>query len=189
MLIGILIILLGFLCASVVIRFLPEHPARFKAAAAAVVASVLTAAGAYWLVSLMPPRWPAAVFVVMISVVVVPAFVSIGIRRITYARFGLTVYGLLPVPALDVTVSQKGILWFRPKNHLAELPEIQRLLPDGVEVLVIGTGWYEGMHVDETISELEDVDVRIQPTPEAFRVFNRLQSEGKRVVLFAHSTC
>ena len=90
---------------------------------------------------------------------------------------------------LDVTVNKHGILWFRPKSHLVTISEVRSLIDGDVEVLVISTGWDGIMTVEDAVSDLKNVDVRILKTPDAFRIFNELKSAGRKVVLLAHSTC
>jgi hypothetical protein len=109
--------------------------------------------------------------------------------RISYARFGLTVYGLIPVPTLDLTVGPRGGLWFRDKSHSLSLQEVEHLLSPEVETLIVGTGWEGGMHVSSAIRELSGIEIRVLRTPAAFELFNAYRSEGKTVVLIAHSTC
>jgi len=109
--------------------------------------------------------------------------------RMTYWRFGFSVYGLVPVPVLDITIGPNGGLWFRDKSHFVSLDEVQRLLTPDVEVLLIGVGWDSAARVDPAIEELRGPEVRVLPTPSAFESFNRCVSERRKVVLIAHSTC
>ena len=109
--------------------------------------------------------------------------------RVTYARFGLTVYGIITVPVLDITVGPHGSLWFRDKSHYVSIDELRPLLSYDVEVLVIGIGWHSAVRVDPAIQEMEGLEVRVLPTPAAFDLFNKYVAEGTVVVLVAHSTC
>ena len=108
---------------------------------------------------------------------------------ITYARFGLVVYGIIPVPALDVTIGPRGALWFRDKSHLITREEIDDLISPEVEVVIIGTGWQGGARVEPSVKEIEGPEIRIELTPDAYELYNRLKKEGRVVVLLAHSTC
>ncbi len=127
--------------------------------------------------------------VVLIALVLAPALSMIVPGRVTYARFGLTVYGLIPVPMLDITISRHGMLGFRDKSHFIALDEIRPLLTPDVRVLVIGTGWDGMAQVDPAIANSLGIEVCILRTPQAFELFNHYRSEGHRVVLVAHSTC
>ncbi len=110
--------------------------------------------------------------------------------RISYSRFGLTVYGLVPIPTLDITVNQRGALWFRPKTHLILREEIASLLEPDTEVVVIGIGWNRIARVEaDALPVGSKVELKVLSTPEAFLLFNSLKSQGRRVVLIAHSTC
>ena len=109
--------------------------------------------------------------------------------RVLHARFGLTVYGLVPVPGLDVVVRSNGVLWFRDKTHRVTAAEVRRYLTSDTEEVVIGTGWHGVVEVDADVRGLAGRKVHILKTPDAFRLYNRLRSEGRRVLLIAHSTC
>ena len=110
--------------------------------------------------------------------------------RISYSRFGLTVYGLVPIPTLDITVNQRGVLWFRPKTHLILREEIVSLLEPDTEVVVIGIGWDRIARVEaDALPVASKVELRVLSTHEAFHLFNSLKAQGRRVVLIAHSTC
>lgn len=114
---------------------------------------------------------------------------SLAYGRVIYSRFGFTLYGLVPVPALDVTVDSRGLLWFRVKSHLITLEEVSSLLDGDVRVVIIGIGWDSAARVEDGVRQLPNRDVRVLPTPEAFELFNRLSNEGEQVVLLAHTTC
>jgi len=109
--------------------------------------------------------------------------------RITYSRFGMSVYGLIPIPALDITVNSSGKLWFRDKSHYLSLEEVNPLLSSDVKVLVIGIGWHSRVEVDPAIKQLEGIEIIILSTPDAFDTFNEKKLGGESVVLVAHSTC
>jgi len=109
--------------------------------------------------------------------------------QITHSRFGLTVYGCIPIPILDITVGPSGCLWLRDKSHFIALEEVQALLSPEVEIVVIGIGWNDAVKVDEAIGKLENIQIEILTTPDAFEAYNQYKSEGKKVVLIVHSTC
>jgi len=160
--------------------------------AAAGLAGV-TAIGAVWYVFLRivrdRRRLVLAFTVILALLVIVPPVSMWYPGRITYARFGLTVYGAVPVPFFDVTVDRHGILGFRDKTHSLTLDEITPLIGDGVEMLVIGTGWEGRVKVDPEVAALAGVTVHVCRTPDAFDLYNKFIREGKKVVLIAHTTC
>jgi hypothetical protein len=150
-----------------------------------------TAFAAGYLLSRLPDTRAsrAAVLAAAGAVAILPPLSTLYPSRITYARFGATVFGLLPIPALDITVGPRGGLGFREKSHRVTRAEVEGLIGPGVEIVVIGTGWDGVVTVDADVRRIPGVDVRALPTPEAYRLYNRLRSEGRRVVLLAHSTC
>lgn len=183
---------LSLMVAGIVCAYLTEYGAtRFLLAAA--VASAGIAAGAVvsvFVSRLCRTRCRTALVVALVALLLlVPLASTVYPGRVTYARFGLTVYGLIPVPNFDITVGPGGGLWFRDKSHLVSYDEVRRLVSPGVEALVIGIGWDSAVRVDPAIRAMDGLEVQILPTPEAFELFNRYRSEGRKVVLLAHSTC
>lgn len=191
-LVGLVSLALSLMAAGIVYTYLTEYGARRILLAVAIVA---TGAGvgvvAYLLMSRHCRRNRCAVIVVALLVLLLLApLASMAYPgTVTHSRFGLTVYGIVPVPALDISVGPHGGLWFRDKSHFISIDEVQPLLAPDVEVLVIGIGWHSAVRVDPAIEELEGVEVHILPTPEAFDLFNSIVSTGRKVALIAHSTC
>jgi len=105
--------------ALIVHAYLPEHSGAPILSLLLMVASLPASLVAYRLVSRLPgsPGIRRAVIIGLVAIVGVPLLASPFIHKITYARFGFTVYGLLPIPALDITVNRNGLLWFREKTH------------------------------------------------------------------------
>ncbi len=116
-------------------------------------------------------------------------FASLSIGQTSYQRFGFTLYGAIPIPVFDITVTSDGRLWFRDKNHLIKVDEVRSLLDSEVKVVVIGTGWDEVAKVEPGMENLVGVSVEILSTEKAFQRYNLLKSEGVRVALLAHTTC
>ncbi len=190
-LVGLAWLSAALLVAGVVLAYLTEYGSRRFLIAAAVAAGGLLAAGAVYY---LPARRlqgsrAAAMAAALLLLLLVPLLSTIWPGRVTQARFGLTVYGLIPVPALDITVGHHGLFWFRDKSHHVALGEVQSLLSDDTEVVIIGIGWHSAVMVDPAVRSLAGYQVHILPTPEAFELYNRCVSLGKRVVLLAHTTC
>ncbi len=180
------------LASGVILAYLTEYGTRRIAAAAVIAALGLGLAIAGHVLVLKTARRAGsapAIVVLVLVLVLAPVLSMFYPGRISHARFGLTVYGLIPVPSLDITIGAHGGLWFRDKSHWISLQEVQPLLTEDVDVLVIGTGWQDMARVDPAIHELEGVEIHSLPTPQAFELFNRYRSEGKRVVIIAHATC
>jgi len=95
----------------------------------------------FWLIATLPDKKSVRILGVALTLFVLATpWISSRIGRISYSRFGLTVYGLVPIPVLDITVNQRGVLWFRPKTHLILREEVARLLERDTEFVIIGIG-------------------------------------------------
>ena len=175
--------------AAVVWRFLSGHSMARPIAVGIGVVGLALAALTTWSLWRAPSRRLRNSLIAVGILLVASVCISFAYGRITFSRFGFTAYGLIPIPALDVTIDSDGILGFRVKSHQITLEEVQPLLGEDVQVVVIGIGWDSVAKVEESVRRLPGYDVRVLPTGEAFELFNRLVSEGERVVLLAHTTC
>ncbi len=192
LLIALISLALSILVAGILYTYLTEYGARRILLAAVIVAVGLgVGIAAYLLVSKHCTRKRCTVIIIalLVALLLVPLASMAYPGTVLYSQFGLTVYGLVPVPVLDITIGPHGGLWFRDKSHFISLDEVQPLLSPGVEVLVIGIGWHSAVRVDPAIEALEGVEIHILPTPQAYDLFNRYVSAGRRVTLIAHSTC
>lgn len=188
---GALLASVSLLIAGVVWAYLTEYgPRRIVVAAVVAGAGLLAGLLGYLLVSRSCRTGRCLALVALVVVLLLaPLGSMVYPRKVTYARFGLTVYGLIPVPVLDVTVGPHGGLRFRDKSHYnIALEELNRLLTPEVEVVVIGIGWDSAARVGPAIAALEGPEVHILPPPEAFARYNQAISVGRVAVLIAHST-
>lgn len=172
-------------------RYLPLSTERWPLTLGCLTIGVLSAAALNWIVMQLPNkigvRWVSTFF--FVAIVLIP-MLSTARPRITYSRFGLTVYGVIPVPVLDVTVNQYGILWFRPKTHQITRAELDAIISPSVEIIIVGIGWDSiAQLTDEAKLVAKTMDLRVLPTGDAFALFNELKAQGRRVALIAHSTC
>jgi len=74
-------------------------------------------------------------------------------------------------------------------SHRISLAEARYVFEDGARLLIIGTGQYGLVHLDDEARRFFDEQscrVRLLPTPEAIRAWNK--AEGKVIGLF-HVTC
>ncbi len=189
---GGVMVALSLATAGIVYAYLTEYgESRLTVAALVVAVGIGIAAAIYLLASKYCRSTRSAIIILSLlaAMLLIPLLSMVYPGRVTYARFGLTVYGIIPVPVLDITVGSNGMLWFRDKSHFISASEVQPLLSPEVKVLVIGTGWNNVLKVDPAILDIEGVEVHILPTPAAIDLFNRCVSEGRKVVLVAHSTC
>ena len=193
--VGLAVFALSALAAGVVIAYMTEYgQRRIVAAIGIAVVGAAVAVMAYLLVTraCKSKKCSLAILTLIVVLLLAPVLSMFHPGKITHARFGLTVYGTIPVPSLDVTVGSDGVLWFRDKSHHMSIEEVTALLSPDTEVVVIGTGWHGAVQVDPAVQNIERVDgivVYIQRTPEAFALFNELKAQGRKVVLIAHSTC
>jgi hypothetical protein len=191
--VSLLALVAGVAYAAATYVFLPDSEIRLPLTAGLLLLG-LAGFGLVHIVSTKLTKRRAGQLIVpliLIALVLAPPLSMLWPGTITWATFGFTLYGAIPVPALDVIVNQDGILWFREKTHRITLDEVVRITGDGsdVEVLVIGTGWDQVATVEPEVLALPEIRVMILRTKEAFDLFNQLKKEGKRVVLFAHTTC
>lgn len=191
-LVSIALFAVSVLVAGIVWAYLTEYgEQRIVAAVAIAVVGASAAVVAYLLVvrCCKSTRCSLVIVSLLAVLLLVPTLSMFYPGKVTYSRFGLTVYGVIPVPTLDITVSPGGFLWFRDKSHFISIEEVEPLLSPDVEILVIGTGWHGAVRVDPAVQEIEGIEVHILRTPAAFELFNEFVSSGRRVVLIAHSTC
>lgn len=192
-LLRIVVLLLGVAGSACAYIFLPGSPYRTALAIGAVLAGLIATGLLHLLLSRVAREGPARVVLPLVLAVLLALF-PLSMQwpgEILLAQEGLTVYGIVPVPALDVVVRADGWLWFREKGHELSRAEIDRLVGElrPTDTVVIGTGWKEQLVVDPLIHMLPCTSVLIVRTPEAFELFNQLRREGKRVILIAHTTC
>ena len=190
-------VLAGFLAiisivtSWIVFSFLPVSPERLTMTAGCFVIGIVCSLVLYTVITnLADKHWVRVTCCLLFTIFVLIPIASAIVPRITYSRFGFTVYGATPIPVLDITVNRYGILWFRPKTHQITRAELDSLITPGVEVVVVGIGWDSIAQLTDDAKLLGDsIDLRVLPTPEAFALYNRLKADGRNVVLLAHSTC
>lgn len=83
-------------------------------------------------------------------------------------------------------------LWWRDQSHLIAWKDIQEIITAEPEVLVVGTGQFGMMKVEEGLTEklkAEGIELLVARTKEACELFNKYSKEGKRVIGAFHLTC
>lgn len=191
-LVGVALLGAAATAAGVICAYLTEYGERRMIAAAAVAALGVGASFAGYILAskhCTSRKRTVATLSLLLALLLAPLASMVYPGMVTYSRFGLTVYGIIPVPVLDVTVGSHGGLWFRDKSHYVSIDELRPLLSPDVEVVVIGIGWHSAVDVDPAIRQMEGLEVHLLPTPAAFALFNRCVLEGRPAVLIAHSTC
>ena len=94
----------------------------------------------------------------------------------------------------DLIISPTSVKpnWWRKEGHRLSVEDLGALKEEDFEVLVIGTGYYGVMKVDNDVLKAmreRGVDVIVAKTGEAVEIFNKLQDEGRKVVGAFHLTC
>ena len=145
---------------------------------------------ANWIVGKLPDSIVTRICVLgLIALVVALPFISTSMKQVTYSRFGLTVYGVLPLPLLDFTITGKGELNLRTKTDMITVEEVRALVDSKTTVIVIAQGWDSVAEVDEMIHiEFLNLEIHELSTPEAFEKYNELIRKGVKAVLVAHTT-
>jgi len=189
----IVVLLLGVGAAACFYVYLPGNPLRLALAAGAILAGLLLTGLVHLLLTRGVGEGPArfAVPLVLLGILMAFPLSMFWPGQVLYARFGLTVYGIVPVPALDIVITEDGVLWFREKSHRITKEEVAALLGDAPEAVtvVIAIGWDEVAVVEPEVHMLPVRSVLIVRTGEALDLYNRLKREGRPVVLLAHTTC
>lgn len=82
--------------------------------------------------------------------------------------------------------------WWRGKGHLLTIMDLSPILIAQPEVLVVGTGRSGAMRLapglEESLAE-RGIELVAQPSPEAWKTYNDLMAEGRRVAGAFHLTC
>ncbi len=92
----------------------------------------------------------------------------------------------------DVIIIGSNIIgWWRQEGHFAQVPDFKDI-PDGTEILVIGTGASGVMKVaDEVVEHFRKKKTKVimEMTGTAVKTFNKLIEQNKKAVGAFHLTC
>lgn len=92
----------------------------------------------------------------------------------------------------DMTIYWDGKLKYRGKQHLIEMGEFAKLLMSSPEIVVIGLGQSGGITVAPEVvqwAKNKHVDLYMEVTPRAAKLFNAFANQGKKVIGVFHVTC
>jgi len=94
----------------------------------------------------------------------------------------------------DVIVFPNRVLdgWWRKEGHKLHIEDLEEVFKEKPEILVVGTGYSGLMRVPEEVKkyiESQGIEIIIENTRKAWKTFNKLLSEGRRVVAALHLTC
>ncbi len=82
--------------------------------------------------------------------------------------------------------------WWRETGHRLVIGDLEEAFKAGVEVLIVGTGFFGLMSVPaETSKELEKrgIELHVVPTPKAWVLYNELRSRECTVAAALHLSC
>lgn len=83
--------------------------------------------------------------------------------------------------------------WRERKGHRLKKSMITGVYDQDVEVLIIGTGVYGSLKcpkkVQESVRQHGVLQLILETTPRACRIYNDLYRRGERLALLAHGTC
>ncbi len=83
-------------------------------------------------------------------------------------------------------------VWWRKSGHIVEVEDVQDILDSDSMILVVGKGQPGYMRVTESLQEhlkKNDIELIVEPTSDAIKIFSRLMQEGKRVSGGFHVGC
>ncbi|QOJ78679.1 hypothetical protein IG193_07965 [Infirmifilum lucidum] len=96
----------------------------------------------------------------------------------------------------DIIVSNEGVVvenWWRREGHILSLDDIRGIIEQvRPNVLVVGSGYFGAMKVGEDVMDYcrsRSIRVFVEKSGEAVKIFNRLVSEGEKVLGAFHLTC
>ena len=82
--------------------------------------------------------------------------------------------------------------WWREQGHRLSTDDIRDILDASPDFLVVGAGYASAMRVPDSVMralEARKIDVRVENTFDAVKVYNALVSENKDVAGAFHLTC
>ena len=184
------LLLIAVAYAVLYFLFIPDDPKMFINIIFILIIGLLVTVVANWLVRKMPDSIVTKLLVFgVIALLVASPFISASMKQITWSRFGFTVYGVVPIPLLDITVDQEGSLWFRTKKDTITVADVRALVNSETTVIVVAQGWDSVAQVDGSIyMEYLNVKIHELSTPEAFEKYNELTRQGVKVVLIGHTS-
>lgn len=96
----------------------------------------------------------------------------------------------------DVIVFPEKVIegWWRREGHRVCVEDLREILEHEPppELLIIGTGFFGLVKVDEKVKSLlkaRGIELIVKPTGEAYKTFNRFLGSGRNVAGAFHLTC
>ena len=180
---------------SLILLFVSSSLTDSKYAVNVVFISLLIFLVVFFIVHLTRTKSEKRFFGVIAGLLIIVFVVSLvrnHDRNITYHKTGLTIYRGLPIPYFDIMIFENG--WFRivDKKDFFNNTDIRFLFKKASNILLIGSGeeakprmgFPEDLESQFVFNKEtgRGLQVIIQPTEEACKVFNRLKKEKKDVL-------
>ncbi len=94
----------------------------------------------------------------------------------------------------DLIITPNRIIanWWRKEGHKLSLEDLEDVLHEEADAIVIGTGYYGLMEVDDEVKEYferKGIKVIVKPSCEAVIEYNNLVFKGMKVIGAFHLTC
>jgi hypothetical protein len=108
-------------------------------------------------------------------------------------RFGsITIGGKIYNRDVEVYWTGEVLKWWREKGHIFGFEDVKGAVKKNPEVIILGTGFYGICEVTEECKnyiEGKAIELIIDKTENAVKVFNDLLKGSKKVVGLFHLTC
>jgi len=88
--------------------------------------------------------------------------------------------------------SDEVLSWWRKESHVVDLEDIERVLKQKPDIIIIGTGASGIAKVTERAKKAiaeQGIELIIQKTKDAVKIFNNFQEKQKKVIGLFHLTC
>lgn len=82
--------------------------------------------------------------------------------------------------------------WWRQDGHRLKIEDISELIASQPQVLVVGTGIFGRMRIEETVKShllSRDIELASAWTKPATALFNQMHAQGRNVAACFHLTC
>ncbi len=104
----------------------------------------------------------------------------------------ITINGQQHTKDVEVRWNGEVLDWWRNQGHVFSLADLQRALEQKPKIIILGTGAYGAARVSEEVKEETrklNIELIIEKTGEAVKIFNKEQGAGKKVIGLFHLTC
>lgn len=82
--------------------------------------------------------------------------------------------------------------WWRKEGHRLHIEDLNEVVAEKPEVVVVGTGYVGLMKVPDEVRvflEEQGIELVVERTKKACKIFNDLLKSGRKVVAVLHLTC